>query len=387
VTDPTLENLPGLDDAPHAPRVTDSGPRIRLLSCTELMCLPDPVWQLTGYLIAGSFALLFASRESFKSFLALSWAFHIAAGRPWFGRPVRQGPVVVVAAEGASGLRKRAEALLKAMDLHHAELPFYVIPHALNLTRADHAEALLAALAPLKPVLVILDTQSRMLGGKSTVDEEAFMQLLGTTIEPIQQRFGATVLGITHTTKKDDAGATGTGQQENTADTIVKIVRQEGSDFATLKTTKQKDFEHAPDLDFRMVKHAGSLVLLIPEEGEIRPLEDFSQSIRQALDCLENVQVHDGWVSPTIWREATGLPKSTFHLAQAKAEKAKLVESQHLSKHRKVYRITPGGREMVRSARSNSSPTPVQLDKPTESNATPVYKTGGVGLGTELEAA
>ena len=60
--------------------------------------------------------VLFGASGTFKSFLAIDMALHIAHGLPWLGRKTAAGSVVYVAAEGAGGLRKR----LAAYARHHS---------------------------------------------------------------------------------------------------------------------------------------------------------------------------------------------------------------------------------------------------------------------------
>jgi hypothetical protein len=65
-------------------RANSGGPRggLRLLTADELDGLPDPRWLVDGILPERAIAVLYGQPGIGKSFLALDWAFSIAAGRP-----------------------------------------------------------------------------------------------------------------------------------------------------------------------------------------------------------------------------------------------------------------------------------------------------------------
>jgi len=64
----------------------------------------DGVYPETGVAVLGG-----GSGDG-KSFIALDQMFHLALGWPWFGRRVRQRPVLYLYLEAGKGLRKRVEA-------------------------------------------------------------------------------------------------------------------------------------------------------------------------------------------------------------------------------------------------------------------------------------
>ncbi|MBQ3059582.1 MAG: AAA family ATPase [Desulfovibrio sp.] len=64
----------------------------------------DGVYPETGVAVLGG-----GSGDG-KSFIALDQMFHLALGWPWFGRRVRQRPVLYLYLEAGEGLRKRVEA-------------------------------------------------------------------------------------------------------------------------------------------------------------------------------------------------------------------------------------------------------------------------------------
>lgn len=61
--------------------------------------------------------LLFGESNVGKSFIALDLAFNISLGRDWFGKKVKLGACVYVAAEAGRSIAKRIEALKKEHKL------------------------------------------------------------------------------------------------------------------------------------------------------------------------------------------------------------------------------------------------------------------------------
>src|SRR5262249_59195827 len=67
-----------------------------------------------------------------KSFLTFDLVMHIACGRPYRGRPVRQGPVIYLALEGSFGFAGRVEAW-RQRHKPPKDTPFFLIDEAINL--------------------------------------------------------------------------------------------------------------------------------------------------------------------------------------------------------------------------------------------------------------
>ncbi|EPI3171732.1 AAA family ATPase [Salmonella enterica subsp. enterica serovar Cerro] len=59
---------------------------------------------------AGALCSIYGPGGSFKSFLAVSLACHIASGTSWGGRRVNQGAVLFIAGEGGTGVSRRIRA-------------------------------------------------------------------------------------------------------------------------------------------------------------------------------------------------------------------------------------------------------------------------------------
>ncbi|MGY4411986.1 RecA-family ATPase [Bradyrhizobium sp. LB7.1] len=123
---------------------------------------------LQGVLGAGEFSLFVAKPGTGKSVLVGDIGCHIAAGREWHGRKVKQGLVVFFAAERRKLTERRVAAWRKTHGV--SGIPFAVVGGKLDLTSgAIDAKALAATIGALeerstyKCVLIILDTVTRNL--------------------------------------------------------------------------------------------------------------------------------------------------------------------------------------------------------------------------------
>ena len=79
-----------------------------------------------------------------KSFLTFDLTMHIALGRQYRGRKVRQGAVVYLALEGGGGFFARVEAWRqKKLGSHSGAVPFYLLTVPVDLI-ADHVQLIAA---------------------------------------------------------------------------------------------------------------------------------------------------------------------------------------------------------------------------------------------------
>lgn len=157
--------------------------RSQIYDATELDGLPLPTWQIDDVLVAGSLTYIAGEPGHGKSFVAVSIACSIATGLPWFGRSVRPGKVLYIAAEGAQGVRKRIRVWEHE---HHTTLPggvLRVLSVPVQIDNTPKWRALQAIIAEDAYDLIIVDTQARMTVGK----EENSQQDMSPVIELMEQ--------------------------------------------------------------------------------------------------------------------------------------------------------------------------------------------------------
>ncbi|WP_312284906.1 helicase RepA family protein [Yokenella regensburgei] len=193
-----------------------------------------------------SLCSIYGPSGSYKSFLAVSWACHIAAGVPWSDRKVTQGAVLYIVGEGGVGVPRR----IKAWELVHkrtADNLFLVNRPVFPVRRQEVNEVLLAARQieaecgfPVR--LVVIDTLARCFGGNDENDARdmgAFIEGCDT----IKQATGATVLVVHHSGKDEAKGARGSSSFRAALDAEFNVKREGEGKALILSCTKMKDAE------------------------------------------------------------------------------------------------------------------------------------------------
>src|SRR5262249_32971873 len=108
-----------------------------------------------------------------KSFWTFDLMMHVALGREYRGRRVRQGPAVYIALEGLDGVQRRVEAFRQrnlAEDHAAEEISFFLIGPPLDLAE-DHSvliECIKSQIGEILPVAVVIDTVNRSLVGSES---------------------------------------------------------------------------------------------------------------------------------------------------------------------------------------------------------------------------
>lgn len=149
-------------------------PSVDIYDIQRLLGTPEPPWLIQDYLRHQEVGVLYGQPNAGKSFLALDWALHVAAGLPWRGHRVEQTPVMYFAGEGAFSLQRRIRAWLWYHQ--QAAPPVYFQTRPINFRDPDIIEEAHYALEEyrhaaetqepgLRPRLLIVDTLSQFFGG------------------------------------------------------------------------------------------------------------------------------------------------------------------------------------------------------------------------------
>jgi hypothetical protein len=178
----------------------------RLVPIAEVRAKPGPIaWLVQGLIEKDTVGALFGDPASYKSSIALDMAVSIASGRPFHGRPVRQGPVIYLASEGHGGIARR----LAAWERHHGQtvddLEVVFSDHAAAFSDPDSAamvaeaiEAVVEIMGP--PALIVIDTIARNFGPGDENSNSDMGVFLNAVTETLQARGQAsTVLLVLHT--------------------------------------------------------------------------------------------------------------------------------------------------------------------------------------------
>lgn len=210
-----------------------------------------------GLLIDGAMSVIYGESGCGKTFFTLDLALHVASGTPWRGREVDLRGVLYLALEGSHGIRNRVAAY--KIHANAAELPFAVVPVALNLLHPEGdtgrviAAAKEAAARLTIPIgLIVVDTLSRaMAGGNENSPED--MGALVRHLDLIRQALPSHVSVIHHSGKDSARGARGHSSLRAATDTEVEITREPGTKTSTARVTKQRELELGDEFPFELV--------------------------------------------------------------------------------------------------------------------------------------
>ncbi len=230
------------------------GTRVPLLRLAGLRESAQAVrWAVKHVIPAASIGMLFGGSGTFKSFIALDAALHVAHGLPWMGRLTKQAPVLYIAAEGGAGLWSRIEAWHRHRNLRWEDAPMFVVPTAVDLTVdawrvVDAAQAVGAT-----PGLVIVDTLSQTYSGEENSANEmaAYLREIGLRFRAL---WGCSVLLVHHTGHSATERPRGSSAIRANLDYLLGVQRDEKEMLATLSCQKQKDGDLFSDITFQMSK-------------------------------------------------------------------------------------------------------------------------------------
>lgn len=189
-----------LDLEKHPPQKYDQ----LYLDADQLDQLPvaDPL--IHRVLMRHSYAILRGRDHTFKSFVALDWAWCLATGKPWQGRPVEPTRVLYIVGEGAYGIQQRKVAWEAAWRIKIPADQFLIRTQALDMHAGGPAlDELLARVERDAFGLVVVDTLRRVSGRADGNGSD-----MGPVVDNLTRLREATndgaILVLAHTDKSDN---------------------------------------------------------------------------------------------------------------------------------------------------------------------------------------
>ena len=226
------------------------GARVPMLRLSALQEASARIhWVVKHVVPAESIGLMFGGSGTFKSFIAVDCALHVAHGLPWMGRRTNRGAVLYIAAEGGAGLWNRIEAWHRERELSWLDVEMVVVPVPLDLA-ADAWRVVDAAQATgITPALVVVDTLSQTYSGDENSANEvaAYLRELGLRFRALWR---CSVMLIHHTGHQATERPRGTSALRANVDYMLGVFRDEKEMLATLTCVKQKDGELFKDASF-----------------------------------------------------------------------------------------------------------------------------------------
>ncbi len=267
-------------------RREDGAPRFKLRRVGEVE-LSKPDYLIRGILETDQVVDLFGDSGSCKSFQVIAMACSISTGTPWFGFPVKPGPVILIVGEGQRGVvrRLRAWAIRHQVDLSHA--PLFLAMQPARLIDPDSVLEVIEAVKRVAeesgvPVLIVLDTLNRNFGpGDENSTED--MTLVVSAADRLRAEWGCTVLFTHHTGHQDKTRSRGASVLRAALDTELRIDKDE-SGVIRLEFTKAKDGELPAPMAFRLC------------------------NVELGINDDEGNPIHSAVLEPTAWepRASTG---------------------------------------------------------------------------------
>jgi hypothetical protein len=292
----------------------------KFLSLKDIRNLPSAEWLVEGLIEEESLVTIYGPPGSCKSFLALSTSLCTAAGIPWFGRAMKQGAVIYVAAEGANGMKRRVEAMQADLGVSD-DIPFWLVPATVDFSnKYDVAEFVgdLRALVPSEtPIrLVVFDTLFCMANGLD-INAPAGMGAVVAALGAVKRGLKCTVMPIHHEGKDSSKGMLGSVNLLGTMDTTIRTTRDKTNGRVCFHPQKQKDGDPGKALVFEMetVATSDGRTTLLPRllEGA-KPADEteLPPQVGLALQALESAIRDEGKpigkgrrraVPVKLWRE------------------------------------------------------------------------------------
>jgi KaiC/GvpD/RAD55 family RecA-like ATPase len=256
-----------------APR--SDGRRVTLLTLAECANAKQRGYLVKGLIAPGDLVVLFGPPGSGKSVLAPYLAHAVAAGRIVFGRRVRPGPVLYIAAEDPEGMKMRATALRAVYG--DAE-GMRIAPEAVNLqsdgtTEPPDLTAILAAADKLGAVLVVLDTVAKAFPGLDENDARS----MGRAVHSLRRLTtpNRAVIAVHHGAKAEGKTPRGHGVLDGDADVTMRIEVAAVSGIRTVQLGKNRNGVSTVQLSFTLRGHAlgtdedgDALTTVVAEEAE-----------------------------------------------------------------------------------------------------------------------
>ena len=267
---------------PSAFALTNPG-KLRLYSTAELLRLPPPEWLIHGIMPAGGLIGLYGQPGVGKSFLALDFAMSVAAGVLWQDRAVKKGPVLYIAAEGGTGMGKRARAWTIDRDVKTKKITVMwllePIPIYGDSNDVDRVMEKIVDEVQVHPRLVVIDTLARCFDGNENEQEDMGRFVAGA--DRFRQEFDAAVI-VVHHTRLDGDRERGNTAFRGAADTMLSVQERQGRLW--LACNKQKDAEEFEEIELILdpVPEVESCVIQSTRSGRMQVKTDIVIEILKA---------------------------------------------------------------------------------------------------------
>lgn len=260
---------------------------------------------MKNYITENSLCCIYGPSGSYKSFLAISWACHIATGIEWSGNRVNPGVVIYIVGEGGIGVSRRVKAWENIYNKKVSNLILVNRP----VFPADPSERrdLLSGIKYIEgkcrlPVrLIIFDTLARCYGNLDENNSQDMGRLI-VGCDAIKNGTSASVLLVHHSGKDETKGARGSSSLKAALDVEFNVKKDKENQSLILSCTKMKDAEepkchayklHESELfidsdgerisSLAVIDHARKAINLYPELSHVSNLTDNHKTVWEMI--------------------------------------------------------------------------------------------------------
>ena len=240
--------------------------QVILYSIAELEVLAkNSRWLIKGLIPEDALGMFFGASGTYKSFIAIDAALHVAHGLNWCGARTQRGLVLFIAAEGGGGIHRRIVAWHNEHELALTDNIMFcskslIFSNEHDVVRLKDAIDLL----PQKPSLIIIDTLSQTFEGEenSSADTSAYIRNINLHL---RAPYGCSVIIIHHTGHSATERPRGSSALTANLDFVYGIYAPtEDGLVARFSSIKMKDSEPQPDQHFALKR----MVLWKDEDGD-----------------------------------------------------------------------------------------------------------------------
>jgi len=217
----------------------------------ELDQIPDPTWLIRDVLPEMSLVMAYGGSGSLKTFVEIDKALWGAMGQPWAAssdhgiegfKVTRKLRTVIVAGEGASGIKRRVAAWAKRNGIETDDLPVLVIPVMPRFANEGDLNKLIRTIEHKlpNPDYVIVDTAMWAAAGLN-LNIPADSQVLLSSFKKIMLELNCSLTFVHHTGKDKKLGALGAENLKASVDVVEYFeLLEKRKGYRKIRITNQK---------------------------------------------------------------------------------------------------------------------------------------------------
>lgn len=313
----------------ESPQAKPSTLRGRFFTVDEIDDLPDIEPLIENTIPLGSVSLLAGQFMTAKSFVAMSMAFSVSTGTPWYGRETKQKKALYVAAEGRFGLKSR----LRAWEAHNetalgADFLFY--DQAVQLGNRDQVQALAQEIRDREIGFLVIDTLKKSTSELNENDNSEMSRAVQALYE-LQEATGDGSVLVVHHTGKD--GKTIRGASALEADVDVVYLATSESDLFKIERKKNKEGPVSDQRFFKLVEVPGHDTPAL----DCTEKTDTTKNGEKVLEALSVLCRNGLGVKQADLKRESGLPAGTFEGVKHRLQKSGLVHIEGEGKETRFY--------------------------------------------------